>query len=85
MRGLAADQAGIAALGDDGRAGGIGESEDRGDFGDRARPQHQRRAAVIEIAFLAQVRRDRGWIGESVAIADDGGETGEMLGSNLGG
>ena len=58
VRRLAADEAGVAALRHDRRAGLVRELQDRGDLGGRARPQHQRRAAVIEPALLDHVGLD---------------------------
>ena len=56
MRNLPADQAGIAALRHDRRARFVGELEDGRNFLDRARPQHHRRAAVIKVAHLDEIR-----------------------------
>ena len=47
---LRADQPGVAALWNDGRAGFVGESQDLRDFVDAARPQHHRRLAEILVA-----------------------------------
>ena len=80
VRRLPADQAGVAALRHDRRAGLVRELEDGGDLGGRARPQHHRRAAVIEPAILDQVGLDIVRVGERVALADDGGEAGEEFG-----
>ncbi len=54
-RDLPADQPGVAALRHDGGLGLVGELEDRGHFVDRARPQHHRRVAVVEVAHLDQI------------------------------
>ena len=66
VRDLPADQPGIAALRHDRRAGLVGELEDGGDLGDRARPQHRRRRAAIEVAALDQVFLLLGRIGDGV-------------------
>ena len=80
VRDLPADEAGIAALRHDRRARLVGELEDRGDLGDRARAQHHRRAAVIEIALLDEIGLLRGRIGDGVARADDRREPREEIG-----
>ena len=77
---LAADQAGIAALGHDRRRGRVGELEDRGDLRDRSRPQHQRRAAVIEAAAFHQIGLLGDGIGDGMALADDGGKARDQFG-----
>ncbi len=71
MRRLAADEAGVAALRHQRDAVLVGELADRGDFGGRARAQHQRRAAVEQVAFLGDIGRDVGRIGHRVFVADD--------------
>jgi hypothetical protein len=79
---LAADQAGIAALRHDRRLGLVGEFEDRGDFGDRSRPQHHGRVAAEQIAHLHQVGRLRLRILDGEFVADDGDETGQQFGAD---
>jgi hypothetical protein len=79
-RDLAADQAGIAALRHDRRLGIVRQLDDGGDFRKRARPQHQRRGAVIEPALLGNIGRDLGRCGDRMAGADDRGEAGEQIG-----
>ncbi len=71
MRGLAADQAGIAALRHQRDFVFAGELADRGHFRRRAGPQHQRRAAVKQVAFLGDVGRDIGGIGHRIFVADN--------------
>ncbi len=81
LRDLSADQAGIAALRHDRRA----RSRSRAcriaaTSRDRARPQHQRRVAAIQVAHLDQIGRLRLRIGDGVFLADDRGEAGEQIG-----
>ena len=66
-----------------GGSGLVGQLQDGGDLLGRARPQHQRRAAVIEPALLGDVGRDLGRLGHRVACADDRGETSEQVGIEL--
>ena len=79
-RNLAADQAGIAALRHHRRAGLVGELEDRRHFGDRAGAQQHGGAAVIEVAALDQIGRERGRVGDGVSVADDLGEARQQIG-----
>ena len=71
VRRLAADEAGVAALRHQRDPVLVGELADRGDFGGRARAQHQRRMAVEEVALLGGVGRDIGGIGHRIFVADD--------------
>ena len=80
VRGLAADQAGIAALRHQRDLVLAGELADRGHFRRRARPQHQRRAAVKQVALLGDVGRDIGGIGHRIFVADDGAKFCDQLG-----
>ena len=80
MRRLAADEPGIAALRHQRDSVFAGELADRGDFRGRARPQHQRRAAVKQVALLGDVGRDVGRIGHRIFVADDGAETRDQFG-----
>ena len=80
MRGLAADKAGVAALRHQRDSVFAGELADRGDFRGRARPQHQRRAAVKQVALLGDVGRDIGRIGHRIFVADDRAETRDQFG-----
>ena len=75
VRDLPADQAGIAALRHDRGLGLVGELDDRCDFRDRARPQHQRRVAFPQVAHLDQISLLHLRVGDRVFLADDGGET----------
>ncbi|MEY9898125.1 hypothetical protein ABIA44_002299 [Bradyrhizobium sp. USDA 329] len=80
VRRLAADEPGIAALRHQRDLVRGGELADRGDLRCRARAQHQRRAAVEQVALLGDVRLDVGRIGDGVAVADDLAELGDQLG-----
>ena len=80
MRGLPADQAGIAALRHQRDALLGGEPADRGHLRGRTGPQHQRRAAVIEVALLGEVRRDVGRIGDRISVADNGAKARDQFG-----
>ena len=71
---LPADETGIAALRDDGRARLVGELEDRGNLLRRSRLQHQRGLAVIAVAPLLQVRRHGLGIADRIGFADDASE-----------
>ena len=73
-RDLPADQAGIAALGHDRRAGLVRDFQNAGHFFGAARTQHHRRLAEILVAPFREVRRHVGRIGNRMARADDGGE-----------
>jgi hypothetical protein len=84
MRGLAADQAGIAALRHQRDFVLAGELADRGHFRRRAGPQHQWRAAVKQVAFLGDIRRDIGGIGHRIFVADDGAKLCDQLGRKRG-
>jgi hypothetical protein len=80
MRGLAADEASVAALRHQ-RDSVLGRKPaDRGDLGGRARPQHQRRSSVKQVALLGEVRRDVGGIGDRVFVADNFAETRDQFG-----
>ena len=57
-----------------------GELADRGDFRGRARPQHQRRAAVKQVALLGDVGRDVGGVGHRIFVADDGAKPRDQFG-----
>ena len=83
MRNLPADQPGIAALRHDRRLRLVGEFEDRRYLRDRARPQHHRGVAMIEVAHLAQIRLLHGRIGDGVFLADDRGEAGQQIAADL--
>ncbi len=82
VRDLPADQPGIAALRHDRRAGLVGEPQDRGDLGDRARPQDRGRRAAIEIAALDQVFLLLGRIGDGVFFADQRDEARQQVGGD---
>ena len=84
VRRLAADQAGVAALRHERGAVFVGELADRGDFRGRARPQHQRRVAVIQAALLGDIGRDVGGIGDGIFVADDRAEAGDQVGRSGG-
>ena len=71
MRGLAADQAGIAALRHQRDLVLAGELADRGNFGRGAGPQHQWRAAKEQVAFLGDIGRNIGRIGHRIFVADN--------------
>ena len=79
LRGLAADQAGIAALRHQRDSVFAGELADRRDFRGRARAQHQRRAAVKQVALLGEVGRDVGGIRHGVFVADHGAKACDQL------
>ena len=77
MGNLAADEAGVAALGHDGDAM-FGANADGGShLGGRTRRQHQRRMALPAIAPLRQPGRDLGRIVGPAAVAEDGFQGGE--------
>ena len=80
MRGLPADQPGIAALRHQRDLVFGGELADRGDFRGRARAQHQRRAAMEQAALLGEVGRDIGGIRHRVFVADDIAESCDQFG-----
>ena len=79
MRDLAADEPGVAALRHDRRSGLVREPQDGRHLGDRARPQHHRGVAVIEVAHLEQIRLLHRRIGDGVSLADDRREAGEQV------
>ena len=83
MRGLPADQAGVAALRHQRDAVLAGKLADRGDFRGRTRAQHQRRMAVKQVAFFGGVRRDVGGVGHRIFVADDCAELGDQFGRKL--
>jgi hypothetical protein len=78
-RNLAADEAGVAALGDDRRRRLVGELKDRRNLLDGAGAHHQRRAAVIEPAAFDEEDLLLAWIGDGVARAHDRGEARDQL------
>ena len=55
-----------------------------GYFRDRARPQHHRRVAVIEVAHLDQIGLLRRLVGERVFRADNGGKAVQQFGVEAG-
>ena len=77
---LAADQPGIAALRHQRDFVLAGELADRGNFRRRARPQHQRRAAVEQVSLLGDIGRDIGCIGHRIFVADDRAEFCDQFG-----
>ena len=80
MRGLPANQAGIAALRDQRNFVFAGELADRGYFGGGAGPQHQRRAAVEQVALLGDVGRNIGGVRDRIFVADDSAELCDQFG-----
>ncbi len=78
VRHLGADQAGIAALGNERLAFGRRQSDDCGDLIGRCRPQHGRAAAVKQIAPFMDVGRLVMLAGQHVGIADNGGKPGKQ-------
>src|SRR3954471_5189478 len=80
MRRLAADETGIPALRHQRDPMLGGELADRGDLRGRAGAQHQRRAAVEQIALLGDIGLDVGRIGDGVPLADDLAELSDQLG-----
>ena len=85
VRNLAADQPGIAALRHDRGLGRVGELKDRRHLADRARPQHQRRMRLEQMAQLDQIGRLQRRIGDGVFVADDRGKARKQCGIGLGG
>ena len=83
QRNLPADQAGIAALRHDRRAGVVGEFQYRRNFGYRRRSQHHRRVALEHVAHLDQIRRLQVRVGDGEFLADDRGEAREERGVEL--
>ena len=71
VRGLAADQPGIATLRHQRDPVRAGELADRRDFRRRARPQHEGRASVKQVALLGDIGRDVGRVGHRVFVTDD--------------
>jgi hypothetical protein len=71
---LSSRQARITALRHDRRSGFLRELHDRGDFFGRAGPQHRRRAPMIEVALLGEVRCHRARCAQRIFLADDCGE-----------
>ena len=80
VRGLPADETGIAALRHQRDFVLAGELADRGHLGSGAGPQHQRRAAVEQVAFLGDIGRDIGGVRDRIFVADDGAEFCDQLG-----
>ena len=74
-RRLPADQAGIAGLRHHGDAVRMGKRHDCRYLLGRAGPQHDRRAALVHVAPLAQIGQLQLGIGERVLRPDDGGKT----------
>ena len=86
LRDLPADEAGIAALRNDGRGRFVRELEDVGDLRHRARPQHDRGVAAEHVAHLQEIGRLRLRIGDGVLVAHDRNEAGQEIGrQKLGG
>ena len=85
-RNLAADQAGIAALGHDRRVSFGAELQNGGDFRGRAGADDAARLPVKEIARLRQISGHVACFTQHVALADDGGQAGQQrIGGNSGG
>jgi len=80
VRRLAADEAGIAALRHESDLVRIGKLADLANFGGRARSQHQRRAAMEQIAFFGDIGRDVARIGQRMLVANDLAELCDQLG-----
>src|SRR6476646_1367584 len=80
MRGLSADQTGIAALRYQRDPVLAGKLANRGDFRSRARPQHQRRAAVKQVALFGDIGRDVSRVRDRIFGADDLAEPRDQFG-----
>ncbi len=78
QRDLAADEAGVAALRHDRRAGVIGKLGDCRYFRDGRWAQHHGRVALEHIALLDQIRRLHVRVGDGEFVADDRGKTREQ-------
>src|SRR5690606_14704964 len=71
VRYAAADKAGVATLRHDRRSGLRRELQYAADFGDTARPQHQRRAAGAQSALLMHIGVDVRRVAQCMGWADD--------------
>ena len=78
VRHLAADKAGIAALGNNRLALGGGKFEDRGNLIGRAGPQDGRAAAVKQFTPFAAIRRLVVFAGQHIGVSDNVGKPGEQ-------
>ena len=74
MRDLTPDETRVPALRHDGDAVVVRELENPAHFIDRARPQHHRRGAAIDVAHLRDIRHLRVGAGDGEFVTHDRGE-----------
>jgi hypothetical protein len=78
-RRLAADQPGVAGLGDDWNSALVGDGEQARDLGRRARAHDEGGRPVKDVARLDQPWRHVHRVAQGMGWAHDGGETVEPL------